>query len=86
MTSLLLLKFGRYLIIPAVILLVMTAIGFLGHRWGKAGYEVAYVEAQLDLGRKICRADERIGRESPSQESVDTILNRLERYAVDRPF
>jgi hypothetical protein len=86
MTSLLLLRFGRYLVIPALILVYTLGIGFAGYRWGKAGAELAHAEAQLDLSQKIRRADEKIERESPSQASIDVILKRLDRYAVDRHF
>ena len=86
MTSLLLVRFGRYLLIPALILIYTLGVGFIGYRWGKAGAELAYAEAQLDLSQKIRRADERIERESPSQASIDVILKRLDRYAVDRQF
>jgi hypothetical protein len=55
-------------------------------RLGRDGAELAHAEAQLDLSQKIRRADEKIERESPSQASIDTILKRLERYAVDRQF
>ena len=86
MTSRLLIRFGRYLLIPMLILIYMLGVGFAGYRWGKAGAELAHVEAQLDLSQKIRRADERIERESPSQVSIDVILKRLDRYAVDRQF
>jgi hypothetical protein len=84
MTSLLLARFGRYLLIPALILVYTLGVGFAGYRWGKAGAELAHAEAQLDLSQKIRRADERIERESPSQASIDVILKRLDKYAVDR--
>jgi hypothetical protein len=86
MTSLLLLRFGRHLLIPALILLYTVGVGFAGYRWGRAGAELAHVEAQLDLSQKIRRADEKIERESPSQASIDVILKRLDRYAVDQNF
>jgi hypothetical protein len=86
MTSLLLIRFGRYLLIPGLILVYTLGVGVTGYRWGKAGAELAHAEAQLDLNHKIRRADERIERESPSQASIDTILKRLDRYAVDREF
>ena len=86
MTSLLLLRFGRYLPIPALILVYTLGVGFAGYSWGKAGAELAHVEAQLDLSKKIRRADERIERESPSQASIEVILKRLDKYAVDRQF
>jgi hypothetical protein len=86
MTSLLLARFGRYLVIPALIVVYTFGVGFAGYRWGKAGAELAHAEAQLDLSQKIRRADEQIERESPSQASIDTILKRLDRYAVDREF
>ena len=86
MTTMLLLRFGRHLLIPALILAYTLGIGFVGYRWGRAGAELAHAEAQLDLSQKIRRADERIERESPSQASIDTILKRLDRYAVDREF
>jgi hypothetical protein len=41
---------------------------------------------RISLSQKIRRADERIERESPSQASIDVILKRLDRYAVDRQF
>ena len=56
MTSLLLLRFGRYLVIPALILIYTLGVGFAGYRWGKAGAELAHVEAQLDISQKIQRA------------------------------
>jgi hypothetical protein len=86
MTSLLLARFGRYLVIPALIVVYTFGVGFAGYRWGKAGAELAHAEAQLDLSQKIRRADEQIERESPRQASIDTILKRLDRYAVDREF
>jgi hypothetical protein len=86
MTTMLLLRFGRHLLIPALILVYTLGIGFVGYRWGRAEAELAYAEAQLDLGHKIRRADEKIERESPSQASIDTILKRLDRYAVERDF
>jgi len=86
MTSLLLLRFGRYLLIPGLILIYTLGVGFACYRWGKAGAELVHVEAQLDLSQKIRRADARIERDSPSQASIDTILKRLDRYAVDREF
>jgi hypothetical protein len=86
MTPLLMLKFSRYLVVPALFLLCTVGVGFAGYRWGRAGAELAHAEAQLDLSQKIRQADERIERESPSQASVEVILKRLERYAVDRDF
>jgi len=86
MTSLLLLRFGRYLVIPALILIYTLGVGFAGYRWGRAGAELAHAEAQLDLSQKIRRADERIERESPSQASIDVILKRLEKFAVERKY
>jgi hypothetical protein len=86
MTSLLLLRFGRYLIIPALILIYTLGVGFAGYRWGKAGAELAYAEAQLDLSQKIRRADERIDRSHPSSASNEVILKRLKQYAVDRDY
>jgi hypothetical protein len=86
MTSLLVLRFWRYLLIPVLILVYMLGVGLAGYRWGRAGAELAHAEAQLDLNRKIRRADERIERESPGQASIDTLLKRLDRYAVDREF
>ncbi len=86
MTSLLLVRFGRYLLVPALILIYTLGVGFAGYRRGWAGAELAHAEAQLDLSQKIRRADERIERESPSQASINTILKRLDRYAVDRQF
>jgi lysozyme len=58
MTSLLLHRYGRYLIIPALVVLLVVATGFLGYRWGRVGCELAQAEAQLDLNQKIRRADE----------------------------
>src|SRR5215217_8878860 len=69
MTSLLLLRFGRYLLIPALILIYTLGVGFAGYRWGKAGAELAHAEAQLDLSQKIRRADERIERGNSSSSS-----------------
>ena len=86
MTSFLLLRFGRYLIIPALILIYTLGVGFAGYRWGKAGAELAYAEAQLDLSQKIRRADERIDRSHPSSASNEVILKRLKQYAVDRDY
>jgi hypothetical protein len=86
MTSLLVARFGRYLILPVLILIYTLGVGFAGYCWGKAGAELAHAEAQLDLEHKIRRADERIERESPSQASIDVILKRLDQYAVDRQF
>jgi hypothetical protein len=86
MTSLLLLRFGRYLLIPALILVYTLGVGFAGYRWGKAGAELAYAEAQLDLSQKIRRADERIERESPSSASNEAILERLRKHAVHRDY
>jgi hypothetical protein len=86
MTSLLLLRFGRYLVIPALILIYTLGIGFAGYRWGRAGAELAHAEAQLDLGHKIRRADEQIERKNPSSASNDVILERLRQYAVDRTY
>jgi hypothetical protein len=68
------------------VLALLGASAFMGYRWGRAGCELAHVEAQLDLSQKIRRADEQIERESPSQASIDTILKRLDKYAVDRDF
>jgi hypothetical protein len=86
MTSLLVFRFWRYLLIPVLILVYTLGVGFAGYRWGRAGAELAHAEAQLDLSQTIRRADEEIERESPSQASIDTILKRLDRYAVDRDF
>jgi hypothetical protein len=86
MTSLLLLRFGRYLIIPALILVYTLGVGFVGYRWGKAGAELAHAEAQLDLSQKIRRADERIDRSNPSSASNEAILERLRKYAVHRDY
>jgi hypothetical protein len=86
MTSLLLLRFWRHLPILVLIVIYTVGVGFAGYRWGRAGAELAHAEAQLDLGQKIRRADERIERESPSQASIDVILKGLEKYAVDRDF
>src|SRR5262245_48444507 len=86
MTSFLLIRFGRYLLIAALILIYTLGVWLAGYRWGKAGAELAYAEAQLDLSQRIRRADERIEKESPSQASIDVILKRLDKYAVDRQF
>ena len=86
MTSLLLLRFGRYLLIPALILIYTLGVGFAGYRWGRAGAELAHVEAQLNLSQKIRRADERIERENASTASNEAILERLRKYAVDRDY
>jgi hypothetical protein len=86
MTSLLVFRFWRYLLIPVLILVYTLGVGFAGYRWSRAGAELAHAEAQLDLSQMIRRADEEIERESPSQASIDTILKRLDRYAVDRDF
>ena len=86
MTSMLLLRFGRYLIIPALILIYTLGVSFASYRWGKAGAEIAHVEAQLDLSQKIRRADERIERESPSSASNEAILERLRKHAVHRDY
>jgi hypothetical protein len=61
-------------------------VGFVGYRWGKAGAELVHAEAQLDLSQRIRRADEKIERESPSQASIDVILKRLEKFAVEREY
>jgi hypothetical protein len=86
MTSILLLRFGRYLLIPVFILIYTLGVGFAGYRWGKAGVELAHAEAQLDLSQKIRRADERIDRSHPSSASNEVILKRLKQYAVDRDY
>jgi hypothetical protein len=86
MTSLLVLRFGRHLVIPVVILVYTLGVGFAGYRWGKAGAELVHAEAQLELSQKLRRADEKIERESPSQASIEVILKRLDQYAVDRDF
>jgi hypothetical protein len=86
MTSLLLIRFGRYLIIPALILIYTLGVGFAGYRWGRAGAELAHAEAQLDLSQKIRRADERIDRSNSSSASNEVILKRLKQYAVDRSY
>jgi hypothetical protein len=86
MTSLLLLRFGRYLIIPALILIYTLGVGFAGYRWGKAGAELVHAEAQLDLSQKMRRADERIDRSNSSSASNEVILKRLKQYAVDRSY
>ena len=39
MTTILLLRFGRYLLIPALILVYTLGVGFAGYRWGLAGAE-----------------------------------------------
>ena len=77
MTSFLVFKFWRYLLIPALILIYTIGVGFAGYRWGRAGAELAHAEAQLDLSQKIRRADERIERESPSQASIDTDFEEI---------
>jgi hypothetical protein len=86
MTSILLAKFGRYLLIPALILIYTLGVGFTGYRWGKAGAELAYAEAQLDLSQKIRRADEQIERKNPSTAPNEAILERLRKYAVHRDY
>jgi hypothetical protein len=86
MTSLLLLRFGRYFLIPALILIYTLGVGFAGYRWGKAGAELAYAEAQLDLSQKIRRADEWIEHKNPSSASNEVILKRLRQYVVDRDY
>ena len=86
MTSFLLLRFGRYLVIPALILIYTLGVGFAGYRWGRAGAELAHAEAQLDLSQKIRRADERIDRSNSSSASNEVILKRLKQYAVDRDY
>jgi hypothetical protein len=86
MTSILLLRFGRYLIIPALILIYTLGVGFVGYRWGKAGAELAHVEAQLDLSQKIRRADERIERSNSSSASNEVILERLKKHVVHRDY
>jgi hypothetical protein len=86
MTSLLLVRFGRYLFIPALILIYTLGVWLAGYRWGRARAGLAHAEAQLDLSHKIRRADARIDRGSPSQASIDTILRRLDKYAVDCQF
>jgi hypothetical protein len=86
MTSLILLRFGRYLLIPALILIYTLGVGFAGYRWGKAGVELAHAEAQLDLSQKMRRADERIERSNSSSASNEVILKRLKKYAVDRSY
>jgi hypothetical protein len=86
MTSLLLLRFRRYLLIPLLILVYTLGVGFAGYRWGKAGTELAHAEAQLDLSQKIRRADERIERSNSSSASNEAILKRLKQYAVHRDY
>jgi hypothetical protein len=86
MTSLLLLRFGRYLLIPAFILVYTLGVGFAGYRWGVAGVELTHVEEQLDLNQKIRRADERIDRSNSSSASNEAILERLKKYAVHRDY
>ena len=86
MTSLLVLRFSRYLVIPALILIYTLGVGFAGYRWGKAGAELAHVEAQLDLSQRIRRADERIERKNPSTAPNEAILERLRKYAVHRDY
>ena len=86
MTSLLLVRFGRYLIIPALILIYTVGVGFVGYRWGRPGAELAHAEAQLDLSQKVRRAAERIERSNSSSASNEVILKRLKQYAVDRSY
>ena len=86
MTTMLLLRFGRHLLIPALILVYTLGIGFVGYRWGRAGAELAHAEAQLDLSQKIRRADERIERSNSSSASNEVILKRLKQYAVNRDY
>jgi hypothetical protein len=86
MTSLLLARFGRYLLIPTLILIYTLGVGFVGYRWGKAGAELAYAEAQLDLSQKIRRADERIERSNSSSASNEVILERLKKHVVHRDY
>jgi hypothetical protein len=86
MTSLLLLRFRRYLLIPLLIMVYTLGVGFAGYRWGKAGAELAHAEAQLDLSQKIRRADERIERSNSSSASNEAILKRLKQYAVHRDY
>jgi hypothetical protein len=81
-----LVRFGRYLIIPALILIYTLGVGFAGYRWGKAGAELAHAEAQLDISQKIRRVDERIDRSNSSSASNEVILKRLKQYAVDRSY
>jgi hypothetical protein len=86
MTSLLLFRFGRYLLVPALILIYTLGVGFAGYRWGKAGAELAHAEAQLNLTQKIRRVDEKIEQKNPSSASNEVILKRLRQYAVDRDY
>jgi hypothetical protein len=86
MTSLLLLRFGRYLLIPALILIYTLGVGFAGYRWGKAGAELVHAEAQLELSQKIRRADERIERDHSSSASNEVILKKLKQYAIHRDY
>ena len=86
MTSLLLVRFGRYLLVPALILIYTLGVGFVGYRWGKAGAEPAHAEAQLDLEHKIRRADERIERSNSSSASNEVILEKLKKHAVHRDY
>ena len=86
MTSILMLRFWRYLLIPVLILIYTLGVGFAGYRWGRAGAELAHAEAQLDLSQKIRRADERIERSNSSSASNEVILNRLKKHAVDRDY
>ena len=68
------------------VLALLGASGFMGYRWGRAGCELAYTEAQLDLSQKIRRADEQIERGNSSSASNEVILKRLRQYAVDRDY
>jgi hypothetical protein len=86
MTSIQLLRFGRHLLIPVIILICTLGVGFAGYRWGKAGAELAHVQAQLDLSQKIRRADERIERRNSSSASNEAILERLKKYAMHRDY
>ena len=68
------------------VLVLLGASGFMGYRWGRAGCELAYTEAQLNLSQKIRRVDERIERSNSSSASNEAILEKLKKYAVDRTY
>ena len=68
------------------VLALLGASAFMGYRWGRAGCELAYTEAQLNLSQKIRRVDERIERSNSSSASNEAILEKLKKYAVDRTY
>jgi hypothetical protein len=68
------------------VLALLGASAFMGYRWGRAGCELAYTEAQLNLSQKIRRADERIERSNSSSASNEAILEKLKKHAVDRTY